>query len=39
VVAMPDHSEYDQDRFGAADLKIKSLKNFTFETYQKLLEN
>lgn len=39
VVAMPDHSEYDQDRFGAADLKIKSLKNFTFDTYQKLLEN
>jgi HAD superfamily hydrolase (TIGR01509 family) len=39
VVAMPDHSEYDQDRFGAADLKIRSLKNFTFETYQKLLEN
>jgi len=39
VVAMPDHSEYDQDRFGAADMKIKSLKNFTFETYQKLLEN
>ena len=39
VVAMPDHSEYDQDRFEAADLKIRSLKNFTFETYQKLLEN
>lgn len=39
VVAMPDHHEFDQDRFGAADLKIRSLKNFTFDTYQKLLEN
>jgi sugar-phosphatase len=39
VVAMPDPSEYDQDRFGAADMKIRSLKNFTFETYQKLLGN
>jgi beta-phosphoglucomutase-like phosphatase (HAD superfamily) len=36
VVAMPDRSEYEQERFGAADLKIKSLTEFTPETFQKL---
>lgn len=36
VVAMPDHSEYDQERFGAADLKIRSLTEFTPETFEKL---
>ena len=39
VVAMPDHLEYDQERFGAADLKIRSLNEFTLETFQKLQEN
>ena len=39
VVAMPDHLEYEQDRFGAADMKIRSLKDFTLETFQKLQEN
>lgn len=36
VVAMPDRSEYDQERFGAADLKIRSLTEFTAETFEKL---
>jgi len=36
VVAMPDRSEYDQERFGAADLKIRSLTEFTSETFEKL---
>jgi len=36
VVAMPDRSEYDQERFGAADLKIRSLTEFTPETFEKL---
>jgi beta-phosphoglucomutase-like phosphatase (HAD superfamily) len=39
VVAMPDRSEYDQERFGAADLKIRSLTDFTIETYNKLERN
>ncbi len=39
VVAMPDRSEFDQERFGAADLKIRSLTDFTVETYNKLQEN
>jgi sugar-phosphatase len=39
VVAMPDHLEFDQDRFGAADLKIRSLCDFTLETFHKLQEN
>ncbi len=39
VVAMPDPLEFDQDRFGAADLKIRSLGEFTLETFQKLQEN
>ena len=36
VVVMPDRSEYDQERFGAADLKIRSLTEFTAETFEKL---
>ncbi|RLD88607.1 MAG: hexitol phosphatase HxpB [Bacteroidetes bacterium] len=39
VVAMPDSLEFDQDRFGAADLKIRSLGEFTLETFHKLQEN
>jgi len=39
VVAMPDPSEFDQERFGAADLKIRSLTHFTKETFNKLQEN
>jgi HAD superfamily hydrolase (TIGR01509 family) len=39
VVAMPDHLEFDQDRFGAADLKIRALCDFTLETFHKLQEN
>jgi hypothetical protein len=39
VVAMPDSLEFDQDRFGAADLKIRSLCDFTLETFHKLQEN
>jgi len=36
VVAMPDKSEYEQERFGAADLKIRSLTEFTPEIFEKL---
>jgi sugar-phosphatase len=39
VVAMPDPAEYDQERFGAADLKIRSLREFTLETFRKLEES
>ena len=39
VVAMPDRSEFEQERFGAADLKIRSLCDFTLETYHKLQKN
>jgi HAD superfamily hydrolase (TIGR01509 family) len=39
VVAMPDESEYEQERFGAADLKIRSLTEFTPETFNKLQKN
>ena len=39
VVAMPDSLEFDQDRFAAADLKIRSLCDFKLETFQKLQEN
>jgi len=39
VVAMPDRAEYEQSRFGAADLKVRSLSEFTLETLQKLQEN
>jgi len=38
VVAMPDPSEFDQERFGAADLKIRSLNEFTIEMFNKLQE-
>jgi len=38
VVAMPDPSEYDQERFGAADLKIRSLNDFTMDMFNKLQE-
>ena len=38
VVAMPDHLEFDQERFGAAHLKIRSLTEFTQETFTKLQE-
>jgi len=38
-VAMPDRSECEQERFGAADLKIRSLCDFTLETYHKLQKN
>jgi len=36
VVAMPDPLEFEQDRFGAADLKISSLTEFTLDTLNKL---
>ena len=36
VVVMPDPEEYEQGRFAAADLKIRSLREFTMETFQKL---
>ena len=39
VVAMPDHSEFNQERFGAADLKISSLCDFSLDTFNKLQEN
>ncbi len=39
VVAMPDSTEYEQERFGAADLKIRSLTEFSMETFNKLQEN
>jgi sugar-phosphatase len=39
VVAMPDPLEFDQERFGAANLKIRSLKDFTLDTFQKLQED
>jgi len=39
VVAMPDPLEFNQDRFAAADLKIRSLGEFTLETFQKLQDN
>jgi HAD superfamily hydrolase (TIGR01509 family) len=35
VVVMPDKSEFDQDRFGAADMKIRSLKDFTLDSLKK----
>ncbi|RPI44469.1 MAG: hexitol phosphatase HxpB [Bacteroidetes bacterium] len=34
VVAMPDPSEFDQPRFGAADLKIRSLREINEESYR-----
>jgi len=39
VVAMPDPEEYKQERFSAADLKIRSLREFTLKTFHKLQEN
>ena len=36
VVAMPDRSEYDQERFSAADLKIRSLEEFTLDTFNQM---
>jgi sugar-phosphatase len=39
VVVMPDKCEFDQERFGAADLKIRSLKDFTPDCLHKLQEH
>jgi sugar-phosphatase len=39
VVAMPDPSEYDQERFSAADLKIRSLDEFTLDTFRQMQKN
>jgi len=39
VVVMPDKTEYNQERFNAADLKIRSLKDFTMDNMKKILEN
>ncbi|MDF1576062.1 MAG: hexitol phosphatase HxpB [Bacteroidales bacterium] len=36
VVVMPDPLEFKQERFGAADLKIGSLTEFTLDTLNKL---
>ena len=36
VIAMPDPSEYKQRRFGAADMKIKSLNEIDEEAFDKL---
>ncbi len=36
VVAMPDKEEYHQERFGAADLKIRSLREINEEAFQML---
>jgi len=36
VVAMPDPSEYNQDRFSAADAKIRSLREIDDELFKKL---
>ena len=38
VVVMPDPEEYEQKRFGAADLKIRSLHEFSMESFQQLQE-
>jgi sugar-phosphatase len=38
VVALPDPEEYEQDRFGAADMKIRSLRELDEEAFQKLQE-
>jgi sugar-phosphatase len=39
VVAMPDPLEFGQERFGAADLKIRSLREFSLDTLNKLQES
>jgi mannitol-1-/sugar-/sorbitol-6-/2-deoxyglucose-6-phosphatase len=36
VVVMPDPAEFNQERFGAADLKISSLTQFTMESFNTL---
>ncbi|MGW8317307.1 MAG: HAD-IA family hydrolase, partial [Bacteroidales bacterium] len=36
VVAMPDPVEFDQPRYGAADMKIRSLKEINNESFLKL---
>ncbi len=36
VLAMPDPHEYDQARFGAADLKIRSLTEINDTLLEKL---
>ncbi len=36
VIAMPDPLEYDQERFGAADLKIRSLAEMNDTLLEKL---
>jgi sugar-phosphatase len=36
VVAMPDPEEYDQSRYGAADLKIRSLRELDNNAFEKL---
>lgn len=36
VVAMPDPLEFDQPRYGAADLKIRSLRELNNEAFMKL---
>jgi sugar-phosphatase len=39
VIALPDPHEYLQERFGAADLKIRSLREIndeTFDQFQKM---
>ncbi len=36
VVVMPDPVEYDQPRYGAADLKIRSLREINEETFDQL---
>jgi HAD superfamily hydrolase (TIGR01509 family) len=36
VVAMPDPGEYDQARFGAADMKIRSLHELNEEAFDRL---
>ncbi len=39
VVAMPDPGEFDQVRFGAADMKIRSLTELNEEAFDKLQKN
>ena len=39
VVAMPDPEEFDQPRYGAADMKIRSLRELDNNAFEKLLSN
>jgi len=39
VVVMPDKTEYNQERFNAADMKIRSLKDFTMDSLKKIQES